>query len=175
MMMEGIDTLTAVTAIFWTPVIWSSDFNWATRAFRRIGIELMAAMDFTPTLPRVRSHKVRKAGGPAEMKCAEPERSASFMTAGPPMLDQVTVTLRADSSAYFSIRLYFCIMCSGRKPKPPAPSGIFSSVTSACTTAGAIAITRAAINALQVLMIASPGPLGILPYTLALFHAFDFQ
>ena len=73
------------------------------------------------------------------------------MTAGPPILDQVTVTFRPASSAYFSIRLYFCIMCSGRKPKPPAPSGIFSSVTSARATAGAIAITSAAINALQIL------------------------
>src|ERR1700754_5324327 len=170
MMMEGIDTLTAVTAIFLSPVIPSSDFSWATRAFSRIGIELIAAMDFTPTLLRVRSHKVRKAGGPAEMKCAEPERRASFMTAGPPMLDQETVTLRPASSAYFSMRLYFCIMCSGRKPTPPAPRGIFSSVTSARATAGAIAIARAAINALQILNRNLPAPFGVLPYTLALFH-----
>ena len=41
---DGAATLTAVTAIFCTPVIPSSDFNCATRAFRRIGIELMAAL-----------------------------------------------------------------------------------------------------------------------------------
>src|SRR5882757_9977868 len=163
MVMGGVDTLTALAAIFRPPVLWSSDFNWATRAFRRIGIELIAAMDFTPTLLRVRSHRVRKAGGPAEMKCADPERSASFITAGPPMLDQVTVTLRAASSAYFSIRLYFCIMCSGRKPKPPAPRGIFSSVTSARAAAGAIAIARAAINVFQVLTAISLSPSGVLP------------
>lgn len=55
-----------------------------TAVLRSIGMELMAARP--RTAPRLRSHRVRKAGGPAEMNWAEPGRRASFMAAGPPML-----------------------------------------------------------------------------------------
>src|SRR5689334_11323217 len=56
------------------------------------------------------------------MKSADPERSASFIAAGPPRSIQRTVT-----SVYFSIRWYFSITSSGRNPTPPAPLGMWTS------------------------------------------------
>jgi hypothetical protein len=93
-MIEGIETLTAVTAILSFGVRSSMERRCSARALRYIGIELIAATPLTARLPLVRSHRVRKAGGPAEMKCADPDSSASFITAGPPMLAQLTLTFR---------------------------------------------------------------------------------
>src|SRR5512143_1772581 len=87
-----------------------------------MGIEDIAATHSTwieLAEPRVLSHSVRNAGGPAEMKSADEDKSASFIAAGPPRSIQRTVT-----SAYFSIRRYFSITRSGRNPTPPAPLGI---------------------------------------------------
>ena len=62
-------------------------------------MDVIAATPSTLAEPRVLSHKVRNAGGPAEMKSADEDKSASFIAAGPPRSIQRTVT-----SAYFSIR-----------------------------------------------------------------------
>src|SRR5690606_23617169 len=143
MMIDGIDDLTEVTPILSVSFRSSIDLRCAARVLRLIGMELMAATPFT--LPRVRSHRMRKEGGPAETKCAEPESRASIITDGPPMLAQFTVTFSPAFAACFSTRECFCIMCSGRKPNPPAPSGMCSSLTSAWAASGRAA--AAAINA----------------------------
>src|SRR5512142_648399 len=91
-------------------------------------MDVIAATPSTLAEPRVLSHKVRNAGGPAEMKSADEDSSASFMAAGPPRSIQRTVkSPRPDSAAYFSIRRYFSITRSGRNPTPPAPLGIRTS------------------------------------------------
>src|SRR5687768_4154940 len=104
MMIDGIDDFTDVTAILSEPFRSSTDFRCAARVFRLIGIELIAATPFTLPLPMVLSHRIRNDGGPAEMKCAEPESRASIITEGPPTLAQFTVTFTPAFSACFSIR-----------------------------------------------------------------------
>src|SRR5512144_511386 len=79
MMMEGIETLTAVTAILSPSLRSSIERRWSARVFRDGGSGGRAAMPFAPRLVLLRSDGVRKAGGPAEMKCAEPESNASFI------------------------------------------------------------------------------------------------
>src|SRR4030081_2032335 len=83
MTIDGIETLTEVTAILSPGLRSSSARRCSARVLRYIGIELMAATPLTSILPRVRSHSVRKAGGPAEMKSADPESRASFMIRRP--------------------------------------------------------------------------------------------
>src|SRR6185312_5166733 len=90
MTIEGIETLIAVTAILSLAVMSSSFFRWSARVLRYIGIDDMAATPLTFTEAAVRSQSVMNAGGPAVMKSAEPERRASFITEGPPMLIQRT-------------------------------------------------------------------------------------
>src|SRR5690606_41419513 len=92
MMIDGIDDFTEVTAILSPSFKSSSDFRCGARAFRNMGMELMAATPFTSAVPLVRAQSSRKDGGPAEMKSAEPDSSASIMTDGPTMLAQVIVT-----------------------------------------------------------------------------------
>src|SRR5687768_13599893 len=105
MMIDGIDDLTDVTAILSPSLRSSIDLRCGARAFRRIGMELMAATPFTSAVLLVLSHRIRNDGGPAEMKSAEPESSASIMTDGPPMLAQLMVTFWPAFSACFSISL----------------------------------------------------------------------
>ena len=101
-----------------------------------MGMELMAATPLTLAFPLVLSQRMRKEGGPAEIKSAEPESNASIMPAGPPMLDQLTLTVWPSLAACFSIKLCFCIICNGRNPNPPAPRGTRTSETSARAASG---------------------------------------
>src|SRR5688572_16719603 len=103
MMIDGIDDFTEVTAILSEAFRSSIDLRCSARVFRLIGIELIAATAVALPLPVVRSQRIRNDGGPAEMKCAEPDSSASIITDGPPMLAQFTVTLTPAFSACFSI------------------------------------------------------------------------
>src|SRR3546814_182458 len=160
MMIEGIDDFTDVTPIL-SPCFRSSmDLRCAARVFRYMGMELMAATPLTSLLPLVRSHKIRNDGGPADTKCADPDSNASIIADGPPSLAQSTVTLTPAFSACCSISLCFCIMYSGRKPKPPAPSGMRNSLTSARAAGGKAAATASNSTAVIVLMVSS---LGVLP------------
>ena len=100
MMIDGIDTFTAVTAILSPARRSATDCSRSVLVFRyhRHGAH---GRDAAHRAPRVRSHSVRNAGGPAEMKCAEPESSASFIAEGPPMLLQLTVSVSPASAARF--------------------------------------------------------------------------
>src|SRR5580658_3603320 len=89
-MIDGMETLIAVTAILSLSVTSSSFFRWSARVLRYIGMEDIAATPLTLAEAAVRSQSVIKAGGPAVIKSAEPDNSASFITAGPPMLIQRT-------------------------------------------------------------------------------------
>ena len=139
MTIDGMDDFTEVTAILSPGLMSSIDFRCSARAFSRMGMELMAATPLTPMLFLVLSHRMRKEGGPAEMKSAEPDSSASIMPAGPPMLDQLTLTVWPSFAACFSIKLCFCITTRGRNPKPPAPRGTRTSETSALAQSGSSA------------------------------------
>ena len=99
------------------------------RVFRYIGSDDIAATPRTSTDPRVRSHSVMKAGGPAAMKSTEPDSSASFMTAGPPRSIQRTVSSVEPGRARVLLdQRRSRITNNGRKPTPPAPSGIRTSL-----------------------------------------------
>lgn len=50
-------------------------------------------------MPRVRSYKIRKPGGPVGTSCADPDSSASFMAAGPPTFGQLTLSATPASCA----------------------------------------------------------------------------
>ena len=130
--MEGIDDLTDVTATLSLPLRSSTVLRCSARVLRFMGIELIAATPLTSMLPLVLSHRIKKEGGPAEMKSADPDTKASIMADGPPMFDQLTLTLTPCISACFSTRLLVFMMCKGKKPKPPAPIGTRISETSAC-------------------------------------------
>ena len=84
MMIAGIETFTAVTAILSFGVRSFSDLRCGALVLRYIGIEVIAATPFTFMLARVRSQSVMKAGGPAGAKCAAPASSMSLTTDGPP-------------------------------------------------------------------------------------------
>src|SRR3954449_6971403 len=84
MMIAGIDTFTAVTAILSVGARSVNDFKCGALVLRYIGIDVIAATPITFMLARVRSQIVMNAGGPAGAKCAAPESSMSFTTAGPP-------------------------------------------------------------------------------------------
>src|SRR5688572_6936851 len=86
MIMDGIDTLIAVTAILSLAPTSLMLLISGERVLRYIGIDVMAARPVTFMLSRVRAQMVRKAGGPAGTTCALPDRSASFTCAGPPRL-----------------------------------------------------------------------------------------
>src|SRR5579864_7531147 len=92
MMIAGIDTLMAVTAILSRSVISSNLLRCPALVLRYIGSEVIAATPSTLAAPRVLSHNVINAGGPAEMKSADDDNSASFIAAGPPRSIQRTVT-----------------------------------------------------------------------------------
>src|SRR5215468_8559148 len=91
MMIAGIDTFTAVTAILSFSPRSFSDFSVGERVLRYIGIAVIAAMPFTLMLALVLSHSVRNAGGPAAEMCAAPDSSMSLTTEGPPKLTQLTL------------------------------------------------------------------------------------
>src|SRR5262249_35679177 len=104
---------------------------------RYIGSDDIAATPRTLAESRVLSHRIRKAGGPAAMKSTDPDKSASFMIAGPPRSIHFTLRLEMPAAfACFSISRSFSMTSSGRKPTPPAPRGMRSSVTSPCEVAG---------------------------------------
>src|SRR5665213_4423132 len=83
---DGMETLIEVTAMRSRSVMSSSFFTAGDREFRYIGSDVMAATPFTLADEMVRSQRVRKAGGPAAMKSADPDSRASFITEGPPIL-----------------------------------------------------------------------------------------
>ena len=91
MLIDGIETLTAVTAILSVSVRSSIVVSAGFVVFRYIGSDDIAATPRTSAEPRVALHSVMNAGGPAAMKSTEPDSSASFMTAGPPRSIQRTV------------------------------------------------------------------------------------
>ena len=93
MMMAGIETFTAVMAILSVGLRSRIELRWGARVLRYIGIEVIAATPLTSALPRVRSHSVRKAGGPAATMSAEPDSSRSLTRAGPPSLIHSTLQI----------------------------------------------------------------------------------
>src|SRR6185369_5669608 len=131
MMIDGIDTFTDVTAILSCSVRSSSFFNRSARVFRYIGNDDIAATPLTFAESTVLSQRIRNAGGPAAMKSTAPDKRESFMTAGPPRSIHVTLSPWMPASlACSSIRWFFSITSRGRKPTPPAPRGMRTSVTS---------------------------------------------
>src|SRR5689334_1879345 len=78
MMIAGIETLIDVIAILSRAPMSPSVLRCSELVLRYIGIDVIAATPSTLADPRVLSHKVRNAGGPAEMKSADEDRSASF-------------------------------------------------------------------------------------------------
>ncbi len=97
--------------------------------FKYIGSDDIAATPRTSAEPRVALHSVMNAGGPAAMKSTEPDSKASFMTAGPPRSIQRTVSSVSPAArACFSMSPRSRMTSSGRKPTPPAPSGMRISV-----------------------------------------------
>src|SRR2546423_14961311 len=84
MMIAGIETFTAVTAILSFGVRSFSDLRCGAFVLRYIGIDVIAATPRTFMLLAVLSHSVMKAGGPAGAKCALPDSSMSLTTDGPP-------------------------------------------------------------------------------------------
>ena len=94
MMIAGIETFTAVTAILSFGCRSFSDLRCGALVLRYIGIDVIAATPFTRMLARVRSQIVMNAGGPAGAKCAAPASSMSLTTAGPPSLTYSAVSFR---------------------------------------------------------------------------------
>src|SRR5262245_48094763 len=139
MTIDGIETLTAVTAILSRWVMSSNFLRCSPRVFRYIGKDDIAATPFTFAESCVRSHSTMNAGGPAAMKSTAPERSASFITAGPPRSIHWTCRFwMPDSWACRSMMEYFSMTRSGRKPTPPAPRGMRIWPVSAPVVAGGL-------------------------------------
>src|ERR1043166_3600443 len=137
MMIAGIETFTAVTAILSLALRSRSDLRCGALVLRYIGIDVIAATPFTFMLLEVLSQIVMKAGGPAGARCALPESSMSLTTAGPPSWTYSAASLRPIFAASCSTSLFSSMMISGRKPTPPAPFGIFTTSTSARAATGA--------------------------------------
>src|SRR5215218_1750923 len=131
MMIAGIDTFTAVTAILSFGVRSFSDLRCDALVLRYIGIEVIAATPRTFMLVTVLSHSVMKAGGPAGARCAAPASSMSLTTEGPPRRMYSAASFRPIFWASCSTIFLSSITTSGRKPTPPAPLGIFTKSTSA--------------------------------------------
>jgi hypothetical protein len=157
MMIAGIDTFTAVTAILSVGCKSLSDLRCGALVFRYIGIDVMAATPITFMLARVRSHSVMKAGGPAGAKCAAPASSMSFTTAGPPRRIYSALSARPIFCASASTSLCSSITISGRKPTPPAPFGILTTSTSAraadaASASSAKAVANAAVRVIRKIL-----------------------
>src|SRR5215218_8703563 len=131
MMIAGIDTFTAVTAILSFGVRSFSDLRCGALVLRYIGIEVIAATPRTFMLAAVLSHNVMKAGGPAGAKCAAPASNMSLTTDGPPRRMYSATSFSPIFWASCSTSFFSSITTSGRKPTPPAPLGIFTTSTSA--------------------------------------------
>ena len=150
---EGIEILIAVTATLSFAEMSSMDLMCGALVFRYIGCELIEPTPTTSILPLVRSQSVSIPGTPPEMKCAEPDRSASFTAPDPLMFTHLAVTLRPASRGFLLDQLQLSITISGRKPTP-SPRVIVTSLTSA-RAYGAPTVVNANTSAKSVFFISS--------------------
>src|SRR3954466_13753366 len=100
----------------------------------------------TPRLPLVLPHSVISDGAPTELKLSEPDKSASFMAAGPASFAQFTLMSPSPCAlACFSISLLCSIHIKGRKLTPYCWATL-TSLTSARALTGAISTRNAKAN-----------------------------
>src|SRR5450759_3571102 len=145
MMIAGIDTLTAVTAILSLSVKSRIDLTSGRLTLSHIGVSTIPATPLTSLPePLVRAQMMMIAGGPLVPKSICPESSPSFIAAG--LLSVMNTPFTSPSPASlvcFSTSFCSSITISGKKPMPYCLV-MRTSLTSACAPAAASA---AAINA----------------------------
>ena len=122
------------------------DLTFGLLVTRYIGIEESAATALTLSVPRVRSHRIRKGATPPEAMCRLPDSSASFIGWPEPSTDHTTLVSPSPAALRcFSARPLAFISVSGKYPMPNC-CAILNSDTSAAAADIGMAETAAASN-----------------------------